>query len=276
MKEWGVSVFFKWLIMKKLFITITIISFLFTFLLPNKISNAGVYKFKDENGVWRYTDTPSSLPENAKLMENLYEASSVNLEKQFLERYTPKNDVERACFSAVIITTSRCLGTGFFITEDGYILTNKHVICGLDQSDEVDIELIDRTKLTARVIAISADFDIALLRVFGCKTPFMKPFDYRQMAKGDTVYAIGNPKGLMYSVSSGVLSGYGKIKNCQYIQTDTPINSGNSGGPLITREGEVIGINTWKLRDPSQQNSFEGLGFAIPIKIAIKEFKNYL
>jgi len=263
--------------MKKLPILITVISLVFLFSsLINNYSEAGLYKYQDENGVWQFSDSPSSLPDNAELLGGVYEGRNSNLEKHLLKRFPPKNKIEYARNATVMIITSMGYGSGFFISKDGCIFTNKHVISGFELSDVVEIMLIDKTKLPATIIAKSDRVDIALLKVYGYKTPYIEPFNINQVAQGDTVYAIGNPKEFMHSVSSGIFSGYRKMMGCEYIQTDAPINSGNSGGPLITKDGKVIGINTWKRKKMSYESSIEGLGFAIPVRIAIKEFKNYL
>jgi S1-C subfamily serine protease len=122
--------------------------------------------------------------------------------------------------------------------------------------------LKDGTELEAALAAVSPDLDLALLRIEGCRSPFLTPG--APVAQGMKVYAIGSPLGLGDSVSSGVVSGYDQ----EYIRTDARIYPGNSGGPLITADGKVIGINTLKLIT----RKFEGLGFAIPIGRALQEF----
>lgn len=130
------------------------------------------------------------------------------------------------------------------------------------------IILADKTELTAEKVALSDHYDLALLRIKGCKTPFIKPAKINEIALGDPLYAIGNPLSFDHSVTSGIFSG----RRENMIQTNAQISPGNSGGPLITKNGRVIGINTIKI----VHQSVEGLSFAISIDIALREFKGYL
>ena len=134
------------------------------------------------------------------------------------------------------------------------------------------IVLIDDTELSVSVVATSYHYDIALLRLYGYKCPFLEPAAPRQLEHGAPLYAIGNPLRLMHSVTSGIYSGMRQLSGQQYIQTNAQINPGNSGGPLVTKDGKVIGINTWKALGPN----IEGIGFAIPIATALVEFERYL
>jgi hypothetical protein len=132
------------------------------------------------------------------------------------------------------------------------------------------ILLVDNTELSVEIAAISDRYDLALLKLSGYKTPFIEPGNINRIAQGEPVYAIGAPLNLRISVTSGILSSQGAVDG--YIQSNAQINPGNSGGPLVTQNGKVIGINTRKIVG----EAVEGLGFAIPINIAIKEFKNDL
>ena len=128
--------------------------------------------------------------------------------------------------------------------------------------------LKDKTELEAKLVSVSNDHDFALLRVDGCKSPYIQSGAQDRIIQGMRVFAIGSPLGVGDSVSSGVVSGYDN----DYIRTDAKIYPGNSGGPLITADGKVIGINTLKLIT----RKFEGMGFAIPVRRAFQEFNNYL
>ncbi len=130
------------------------------------------------------------------------------------------------------------------------------------------IILVDKTELTAHLIETSRKHDLALLKLDGYTTPALKPGSSRDMAQGEPVYAIGNPKGLKHTVTSGVFSGWEK----GFLQTNAQIYPGNSGGPLVDAEGKVLGINTKK----NLTRKYEGLGFAIPIEKALHEFDRYL
>ncbi len=164
--------------------------------------------------------------------------------------------------------TQRSLGTGFLISDDGYIVTNNHVVA---EADKVFVNL-QGTKgreesLTAEIIGRDVETDLALLKVSSKeKLPFLKFGDSDKMEVGEWVLAIGNPFGLGHTVTAGILSAKGRdIKSGpfdNYLQTDASINPGNSGGPLINQNAEVIGINTAIIA------SGQGIGFAIPSTMA--------
>jgi len=130
------------------------------------------------------------------------------------------------------------------------------------------IILKDGRTLYAYLVRISKDYDLALLKVDGYQTPFIHPAELGRLSQGDPLYAIGSPMGLRDSVSSGIFSGYEK----DFIKTDAKIYPGNSGGPLVTRDGRVVGVNSFK----QLTRRFEGLGFAIPIRVAASEFDAHL
>jgi len=130
------------------------------------------------------------------------------------------------------------------------------------------ILLKDKTELEANLISISKEQDLALLKIDRCRSPYLQSVLTNQISQGMKVYAIGSPLGFGDSVSSGVLSGF----DANYIRTDARIYPGNSGGPLTTVDGKVIGINTMILRP----DKFGGLGAAIPVTKALQEFKKYL
>ena len=123
--------------------------------------------------------------------------------------------------------------------------------------------LSDGTKLWAPIVTISEKYDLALLKIDGHRTPYLRPSSDR-VAQGDTLYAIGSPLKLSRTVSSGIYSG----EREGYIQTNVTLNPGNSGGPLISKDGGVLGINTAKISGVG----IEGLSFSIPIATALREF----
>jgi S1-C subfamily serine protease len=128
--------------------------------------------------------------------------------------------------------------------------------------------LKDKTEVEADLISFSNNNDLALLRIDKCRSPYLQAGLPDQFIQGMKVFAIGSPLGDFDSISSGVLSGY----DHDYIRTDAKISPGNSGGPLITPDGKVIGINTMK----RTAGKYEGLGFAIPVTKALQEFSKYL
>ena len=159
------------------------------------------------------------------------------------------------------------LGSGFIIDSSGLIVTNNHVIDGADQ---ITVVLKDKTRLEAKVVGKDEKTDLALLRVKSKKQlPALRWGDSRKARVGDWVLAIGNPLGLGGSVSAGIISARGRdIRSGPYddfIQTDAPINRGNSGGPLFDMQGRVIGINTAIL---SPNGGSIGIGFSIPSQLA--------
>ena len=340
-------------------------------------AEADIYTYKDKNGHWVLTDSPPGNVENMEIIKDKdgrFSRSSGfrDIQKDLTEKYRPKSDIEKASLSTVTIKTSIELGSGFFINENGYILTNKHVLRGdetqmkkteefiarvddridddeatiadaenrlrrmrsdLDdykasidrmtnpnaqiiamqnyrsQSAQYDfyeaqlrkrknefeekiskyrqekgeftkkarmakhdrqfiVILKDKTELEANLVSVSNDHDLALLKIDGCKSPYIQSGAQNQLIQGMRVFAIGSPLGVGDSVSSGVISGYDN----DYIRTDAKIYPGNSGGPLITADGKVIGINTLKVIN----KKFEGMGFAIPVRRAFQQFNKYL
>ncbi len=160
--------------------------------------------------------------------------------------------------------TSRSLGSGFIISEDGYILTNYHVVSG---ADEVKVKLSDSREFKAVVKGWDDKLDIALLKIDAKDhLPVAKLGDSDKTEVGEWVMAIGNPFGLGQTVTTGIVSAKERVIGSgpydDYIQTDASINPGNSGGPLINSDGEVIGINTAIVAGG------QGIGFAIPINMA--------
>ena len=159
------------------------------------------------------------------------------------------------------------LGSGFIIDKSGLIVTNNHVIDGADQ---ITVVLKDSTRLEAKVLGKDEKTDLALLKVTSKKPlPFLKWGESKKVRVGDWVLAIGNPLGLGGSVTAGIVSARGRdIRSGPYddfIQTDAPINRGNSGGPLFDMQGRVIGINTAIL---SPNGGSIGIGFSIPSQLA--------
>jgi serine protease Do len=151
-------------------------------------------------------------------------------------------------------------GTGFLVSDTGVIVTNTH----LARSEESLLALLPGgVQLEAKVEFIDADLDIALVKVQGAGFPHLTLADSSTVQQGETVFAIGNPgEGMLFSVTKGIVSAVGKFAGAgpgTWIQTDAPINSGNSGGPLINSRGEVIGINTLKI----VKKDTSGIGFAL-------------
>jgi serine protease Do len=165
-------------------------------------------------------------------------------------------------------TPSASLGSGFIISSDGYILTNAHVV---DGANVVTVKLTDKREYHAKVVGADKQSDVAVLKIDAKDLPTVKIGDPRASKVGQWVVAIGSPYGFENTVTSGIISAKSRsLPNENYtpfIQTDVPVNPGNSGGPLFNLQGEVIGINSMIY---SQTGGFQGLSFAIPINEAMK------
>ncbi len=160
-------------------------------------------------------------------------------------------------------------GSGFIIDRSGIIVTNKHVI---DGAIHVTATLSDGDRVQARLLAVAAMLDLAVLKVDADRPlPVLQWGDSEALQVGDPVLTIGNPLGIGISVSAGIVSALNRdIQDTpfdQYIQTDAAINHGNSGGPLVDTRGDVVGIDT-ALYNPEETGGFIGIGFAIPSETA--------
>jgi serine protease Do len=158
------------------------------------------------------------------------------------------------------------VGSGVIVTEDGYILTNNHVV---DGADEVKVTLADGREFTAKVVGKDPKSDVAVAKIDAKGLPFLHMADSDQIEVGDVVLAIGNPFGIGQTVTSGIVSATGRatlgLDYEDFIQTDAAINPGNSGGALVDTEGRLVGINTAIL---SRSGGNQGIGFAIPTNLA--------
>ena len=174
--------------------------------------------------------------------------------------------IENSVPSVVTIRTDISQGTGFIINQEGYVITNYHVI---QDAQAATIRTSDNDDHTVNFVGYNSNFDIALLKISGTYDE-LKLGNSNNVQVGERVIAIGNPLGLEFSVTQGIVSGVhrgGPNGLEAYIQTDAALNPGNSGGPLINQRGEVIGINNFKI------GSAEGLGFALESNF-IKEVVN--
>ena len=158
-------------------------------------------------------------------------------------------------------------GSGFLISSDGYILTNTHVLSGMNS---IKVVLNNRREYTARLVGSDTQTDIALLKIDAQGLPTVKIGDPKTLRVGEWVAAIGAPFGFDNSVTAGIVSAKGRsLPNENYtpfIQTDVAINPGNSGGPLFNLRGQVVGVNS---QIYSQSGGFMGISFAIPIDVAM-------
>jgi len=162
----------------------------------------------------------------------------------------------------------RALGSGVIVSSDGYILTNNHVV---DGADEVHVELTDGRTMSAKVIGTDKPSDLALLKVNATDLHPLALANSDNVQVGDVVLAVGNPLNIGQTVTMGIISAKGRSTSAgngsyeDFLQTDAPINHGNSGGALVNTKGELVGINS-QILSPSDGNI--GIGFAIPANMA--------
>jgi serine protease Do len=191
----------------------------------------------------------------------------------------------------LVFGRQRSLASGVIVDPSGYIVTNAHVVAGAKRIEVVlpgsaaDVSPIRSVAdargraVDARVIGVARDVDLALLQVDATGLPALPMADYDALRQGDLVFAFGSPEGLRNSVTMGVVSAVARQPDADhpmvYIQTDAPINHGNSGGPLVNANGELVGINTFIL---SESGGSVGLGFAIPstiVSVASEQLRRY-
>ncbi len=162
----------------------------------------------------------------------------------------------------------RALGSGVIVTTDGYILTNNHVV---ENADEIKVDLNDDRTLTAKLVGTDKPSDLALLKVNASNLHPIAVGDSDAVRVGDVVLAVGNPLGVGQTVTMGIISAKGRSTGVgdgsyeDFLQTDAPINHGNSGGALVNTKGELVGINSQIL---SSNDGNIGIGFAIPSNMA--------
>ncbi|RYD74516.1 MAG: trypsin-like serine protease [Sphingobacteriales bacterium] len=176
---------------------------------------------------------------------------------QKLTAASTREMLKSASGSVVTVENDEGFGSGVIISNDGYIITNHHVI-----KPALATKVILQNKAyTAEVISLNSDYDLALLKINAKELPALRLAVKNLAEPGDEVFAIGTPlnKNLGSTVTKGIISGFREINGVKFIQTDVSINSGNSGGPLLNEEGEIVGITTVKLAG----RGVEGVGFCI-------------
>ncbi|HEY4801212.1 MAG TPA: Do family serine endopeptidase, partial [Paraburkholderia sp.] len=158
------------------------------------------------------------------------------------------------------------VGSGFILSSDGYVMTNAHVI---DDADSIYVTLTDKREFKAKLIGVDDRTDVAVVKIQAANLPAVTMGDSNKVRVGEWVVAIGSPFGLENTVTAGIVSAKGRDTGdyLPFIQTDVAVNPGNSGGPLINMQGEVIGINS---QIYSRTGGFMGISFAIPIDEAMR------
>jgi S1-C subfamily serine protease len=222
-------------------------------------------------------DTVANVPLHSQLLRQVAEKSGRSVVSIYVKTKTPARvrllPIRIPGLGLPVRLPGVGLGSGFFIHPSGYFLTNNHVI---QDAEQIRVLTRDGTDFGVIVVARDPVFDLALLKVQGSKREFsvLPMGDSGAVGVGDLVIAVGNPLGLGHTVTSGIISQTGRnlsgvsdeeARRIRFIQTDTPINPGSSGGPLITLTGAWIGVNTAGVTEA------QGIGFAVPSS-QVREF----
>ena len=212
-------------------------------------------------------NTPPSAPVSYADAVDRTAPSVVSLYTRTVEVQQVSPRLQRLLGSAYISRSRQDMGSGVLVSEDGYILTNNHVI---NQVQNISVGLWDGRFATAQIVGSDPETDLAVLKIDLTGLPAAPLAENGNVRVGDVVLAIGNAFGLSHTVTMGIISATGRndLRSVLYedfIQTDAAINAGNSGGALINYRGEVIGINT---RNLDQMSGAQNIGFAIPIAMA--------
>jgi serine protease Do len=192
--------------------------------------------------------------------------SEIQLQRPPLPRYTSQKEMLKGSMNGVVTVIGKDgFGSGIIASGDGFIITNFHVI---DGEKSITVKLHGDLKLKATVVKTNSDFDLALLKVDAEDLKALAFGNSERTEVGDDVFAIGTPldASLNQTITKGIISGFREIEHVKFIQTDVSINSGNSGGPLVNEQGEVIGIATMKMSG----SGVEGIGFGIPSNTAVE------
>ncbi|HEV8039093.1 MAG TPA: trypsin-like peptidase domain-containing protein [Bryobacteraceae bacterium] len=223
------------------------------------------------------TNPPVSLNDFSSSLENLVTRVRPSVVQIYSTGYATSEESDAT--TASLLSKQHSTGSGIIVADDGYIVTNAHVVKG---ARRIQVRLPSRSDLAgrnvtlqpegklvdAKLVGLDRDIDVAVVKIDKTGLPFLAFGDSNRIHQGELVMAFGSPLGLETSVSMGVVSSVARALHPDdmmvYIQTDAPINPGNSGGPLVDSQGRVIGINTFIL---TQSGGSEGLGFAIPASI---------
>ncbi|MBF0280166.1 MAG: DegQ family serine endoprotease [SAR324 cluster bacterium] len=186
---------------------------------------------------------------------------------EFFDRYYPELRQKRQQPPQQRQFKQEGLGSGAIIDEKGHILTNNHVVGG---ADKITVNLTDGREFDAKLVGTDPQSDIAVIKIEGDALPQLPLGNSDEVRVGESVIAIGNPFGLSYTITMGIVSAKGRSRVGiadyeDFIQTDAAINPGNSGGPLINLNGEIIGVNTAIF---SRSGGYQGIGFAVPVNMA--------
>ncbi len=190
--------------------------------------------------------------------------------EELLRRLNPGQEPDLELDEMPQMRERGAVGSGFLISEDGFVITNNHVVAG---ADEIQVHLNDRRVFDAQIIGLDEPSDLALLKIDSGDLPHVEFGDSDALRVGEWVLAIGSPFGLEFSAAAGIVSAKGRsvpgrstYNYMSFIQTDVAINQGNSGGPLFNLQGQVVGINSQILSSTGGSN---GISFSIPSNVAM-------
>ena len=236
------------------------LAFLLLFL--NAPAGPQVYRYKDKNGVVHFTDTPPD-DKFTRVQNERFRSTQFPYYGNNLLIEMASNRLELVSRAVVGVKTNKMRGSAFLINPLGQAITNYHVIA--EAGGDIQAVTFDGQEWNAWVISTDPDKDLALIHIGSGGYPYLPLGKLTDVSIGKEVYIVGNPLGLSHSLSKGIVSsvrkGMNKNTPLTLIQTDAAINAGNSGGPLITPEGLVLGVVTFKAGTPNLP--VQGIGFAV-------------
>jgi S1-C subfamily serine protease len=236
-----------------------------------------IYKWVDERGVVHFSDRePDSDKLKGKVEEReVKDPSSLKQPQDTVIKETAKNPIEYVANCTFTIKGTKRIGSGFLISSSGYALTCKHVV---EEAPNLTALLNDQQETQLNVLFTSNKYDLALVQVMAHrKMPYLTIRDAEGLAPGERLYTVGASAGLQSTVTDGVFSGFRTIEPAKgnVIQFSAPLNPGNSGGPLVDKNGMVVGVVSLKFL--SQQGiPVSGVGFAVPSAQIKEEYGTYL
>jgi len=238
---------------------------------------AEFYKWVDRDGVVHFYEPSleNSGTPNEISQQNSIVSHSSNPQVSWDTAALPENPVKTSIDATFSIKSGHNLGTGFFITQNGFAITCRHVV---ENSESQVAVLNDGREFPIGVISLNDRYDLALIMVITDKeTPYLSVRDPYTMAPGDRVFAVGNYLGLQSAITDGLFTGLRKntATNNNVIQFSAPANPGNSGGPLLDENGKVVGVVSWKII--SQKGiPVKDEGFAVPSGYLVQEYGYYI
>ena len=264
--------------MKHRIIPLFIVSILVLLFYYHDAISGKIYKWVDERGVVHFSDRQPVKQEKIKGTieeREIKESSPGNKGKDSEVKLPARSPIEYAINATFTIKGDKNMGTGFFVSSNGYAITCKHVIEG--NWSHVAI-LNDQTEFSIKIMSVSRKYDLALLLVATPqKTPYLSIRDPKTLIPGGRLFAVGTSAGLQATVTDGVFTGFRRRESTgeRVIQFSAPINQGKSGGPLIDENGELIGVVSWKYL-MRRGVPVTGVGFAIPSVYLTEEYDTYL